>query len=236
MSIVATKNLAKTYDIGGERVYALRELDLDVLSGEYLAIMGPSGSGKSTLLNLLGCLDQPTGGHYWLGGQDVSILTDAQLSHVRNTKIGFIFQSFNLVPQLSVLENIEVPLFYQGMPRKDRRRRSTELAHRVGLAQRMGHRPRQLSGGQQQRVAIARAMANEPLLLLADEPTGNLDSHTTSEILSLFAELHAQGRTIIMITHEEDVAARSKRIIRMRDGMVESDLVHQPTIHAGCKR
>jgi putative ABC transport system ATP-binding protein len=223
MIAVQTKKLTKTYYLGEEEVHALREVDLNVQAGEYVAIMGHSGSGKSTMLNVLGCLDRPTSGTYTLGGHDVSVMDDAQLSSLRNLRIGFVFQSFNLIPQLSVLENIEVPLFYQGMLRRDRRVRSQELAELVGLGGRTRHRPRQLSGGQQQRVAIARAMANHPLLLLADEPTGNLDSHTTQEILALFADLNAQGRTIIMITHEPDVARHSRRVVRLLDGRVESD-------------
>ena len=208
-----------------EMVAALRGLDLDVDEGQYLAVMGPSGSGKSTLLNVLGCLDRPSGGHYFLGEQDVSDFNDSQLSEVRNLRIGFIFQSFNLIAQLTVLENIEVPLFYMGMPRRERRSRAVELARRVGLGNRMGHRPSQLSGGQQQRVAIGRALANNPLLLLADEPTGNLDTHTTAEILAIFRELNDDGKTIIMITHEDDVARNAQRIVRLRDGVVESDVL-----------
>jgi len=206
-----------------EMVAALRGLDLDVAEGQYLAVMGPSGSGKSTLLNVLGCLDRPSDGQYFLGGQDVSDFNDSQLSEVRNRQIGFIFQSFNLVAQLTVLENIEVPLFYMGMPRRQRRMRATELAQRVGLSHRTGHRPNQLSGGQQQRVAIGRALANDPLLLLADEPTGNLDTHTTAEILTIFRELSDAGKTIIMITHEDEVARHAQRIVRLRDGVVEYD-------------
>jgi len=224
MTTVQIEKVTKTYAIGGEDVHALRGVDLSVGRGEYLAIMGPSGSGKSTMLNILGCLDRPTLGHYRLGGSEVSTMGDAELSELRNHCIGFIFQSFNLISQLTVLENIEVPLFYQGLPRRQRRLRSQELAERVGLGNRSLHRPRQLSGGQQQRVAIARSMANDPLLLLADEPTGNLDSRTSEDILRLFADLHAQGRTIIMITHEDDVAQHSRRIIRLHDGMIESDV------------
>ena len=208
-----------------EVVAALRGLDLEVPEGQYLAVMGASGSGKSTLLNVLGCLDRPSDGQYFLGGQDVSDLNDSQLSEVRNLRIGFIFQSFNLIAQLTVLENIEVPLFYMGMPRRERRSRAVELAGRVGLANRMGHRPSQLSGGQQQRVAIGRALANNPLLLLADEPTGNLDTHTTAEILAIFRELNDAGKTIIMITHEDDVAHHAQRVVRLRDGVVESDVM-----------
>jgi len=225
MTLVRLQNLRKEYLMADEMVAALRGLDLDVDEGQYLAVMGPSGSGKSTLLNVLGCLDRPSGGHYFLGEQDVSDFNDSQLSEVRNLRIGFIFQSFNLIAQLTVLENIEVPLFYMGMPRRERRSRAVELARRVGLGNRMGHRPSQLSGGQQQRVAIGRALANNPLLLLADEPTGNLDTHTTAEILAIFRELNDDGKTIIMITHEDDVARNAQRIVRLRDGVVESDVL-----------
>jgi len=225
MSLVRLQNLRKEYLMADEVVAALRGLDLEVPEGQYLAVMGASGSGKSTLLNVLGCLDRPSDGQYFLGGQDVSDLNDSQLSEVRNLRIGFIFQSFNLIAQLTVLENIEVPLFYMGMPRRERRSRAVELAGRVGLANRMGHRPSQLSGGQQQRVAIGRALANNPLLLLADEPTGNLDTHTTAEILAIFRELNDAGKTIIMITHEDDVAHHAQRVVRLRDGVVESDVM-----------
>ena len=225
--LVSLENLWKTYHVGAD-VHALCGVDLGVAEGEYVAIMGPSGSGKSTLLNLLGCLDQPSAGQYWLGGEEVSRMTDAQLSDVRNRKIGFIFQSFNLIPQLTILENIEVPLFYQGVPRHRRHPRSRELAEMVGLGDRAAHRPTELSGGQQQRVAIARSLANDPLMLLADEPTGNLDTHTADEIMSLFDDLHRRGRTILMVTHESDVAARAQRVVHLRDGRVESDRRNPP--------
>ncbi len=221
--LVALQGLAKIYTIGSQRVAALEGLDLRIAQGQYVAIMGPSGSGKSTLLNILGCLDRPTGGHYMLGGEDVSGMNDDQLSDVRNNRIGFIFQSFNLIRWLTVTANIEVPLFYQGVKRALRHPRSRELAEMVGLGNRMNHRPWELSGGQQQRVAVARALANDPLILLADEPTGNLDSHTTEEILGLFDDLHRRGRTIIMVTHEDSVAHRAQRIIRLRDGHIETD-------------
>ena len=226
--LVRLEDLWKVYHVGTTSVPALRGVSMSIDEGEYLAIMGPSGSGKSTMLNVLGCLDRPSGGHYWLGGQDVSALSDNQLSDVRNLRIGFVFQSFNLIQQLTILQNIEVPLFYQGLPSHQRHPRSRELAEMVGLADRAHHRPRELSGGQQQRVAIGRALANDPLILLADEPTGNLDTATSQEILALFDDLHARGRTIILVTHEEHVAAHTHRTIRLRDGRVESDESRSP--------
>ena len=227
-NLVRLEDVWKVYPIG-PGVTALRGLNMSVGVGEYVAIMGPSGSGKSTLLNLLGCLDKPTNGKYFLGGLDVSDMSDAQLSDVRNNRIGFIFQSFNLIAQLSVVENIEVPLFYQGMPRRLRHPRSRELAEAVGLGDRLEHRPSELSGGQQQRVAVARALVNDPLVLLADEPTGNLDTHTTGEILAILDQLHRKGRTIIVVTHEDSVAEHAQRVIRLRDGVVESDVKnHRP--------
>jgi putative ABC transport system ATP-binding protein len=201
-------------------VEALCGVNLAVEEGEYLAIMGASGSGKSTMLNILGCLDRPTSGHYYLDGQDVSGLSDAALSEFRGRRIGFVFQSFNLIPQLTALGNIEVPLFYRGMVRRERRRRSQELAERVGLGPRARHRPMELSGGEQQRVAIARALANEPVIILADEPTGNLDSKTGQEILAIFDDLAARGRTLIIITHDERIGARTHAIVRLADGQV----------------
>ncbi|MCP4374984.1 MAG: ABC transporter ATP-binding protein [bacterium] len=221
--MVRLDDVWKTYDVGGGAVHALSGIDLAVSSGEYLAIMGQSGSGKSTMLNLLGCLDKPTSGQYWLGGKDVSRYTDAELSEVRNLSIGFVFQSFNLLPRISVLANIEVPLFYRGMPRARRRPRSWELADMVGLSDRAFHSPQELSGGQKQRVAIARALANDPLILLADEPTGNLDSATSRDIMALFDELHQRGRTILMVTHEVDIAAHASRVIHLADGKVLQD-------------
>ncbi len=220
--LVNLENLWKVYPVG-PGVRALMGVNLRITEGEYVAIMGPSGSGKSTLLNLLGCLDRPTGGRYLLGDQDVSTLSDNQLSEVRNRRIGFVFQSFNLIQQLTVIENIEVPLFYSGLPRRLRHPRSREMADLVGLTDRLFHRPAELSGGQQQRVAVARALANDPLILLADEPTGNLDTHTSTEIMVLFDELHSRGRTIIMVTHETHVAVHAQRTIHMRDGEIESD-------------
>lgn len=216
-------DLHKDYFLGGETVHALRGISLDVPEGDYMAIMGPSGSGKSTLLNLLGCLDRPTGGSFFLGDVDVAELNDDDLSEIRASRIGFVFQSYNLIPQLTVLENIEVPLYYLGQLTPEGRDRCLEMATMVGLGDRVRHRPMQLSGGQQQRAGIARSLVNDPYFILADEPTGNLDSVTTGEILALFDKLNADGKTIIIVTHEEDVAARSRRIVRLRDGVVQSD-------------
>jgi len=221
MSLAELVNIQKVYPMGaGVEVTALAGISLTIDEGQYSAIMGPSGSGKSTLLNLLGCLDRPTGGRYILGGQDVSNLSDAELSEVRGRRIGFVFQSFNLIPQLTALDNIEVPLFYQGMHRHERRRRSRELADRVGLGHRARHKPMELSGGEQQRVAVARALANDPLIILADEPTGNLDSRTGQEILALFDDLTARGRTVVVVTHDESIGRRTHRIVRVADGKV----------------
>ena len=215
--------LTRSYYLKGETVHALRGVSFDVLAGEYIAIMGPSGSGKSTLLNLLGCLDRPTSGQYILAGEDVATLNDYQLSRIRGRRIGFVFQSYNLLQQLNVLENIKVPLQYQGLIGEDANDKCRELAAKVGLGDRLYHRPTELSGGQQQRVAIARSLVNDPYFILADEATGNLDSKTTEEVLDLFEALNADGKTIIMITHEDEVAARAKRVIRLRDGLIESD-------------
>ncbi len=222
-SIARLEGVEKTYHMGGVRVEALAEVNLDFTTGEYISIMGPSGCGKSTLLNVLGCLDRPTAGAYFLGGEDVSAMNDDELSDIRCGRLGFIFQSYNLIQQLTVLENIEIPLYYQGVRAEESRVRATELARRVGLEERLAHKPFELSGGQQQRVGIARALANDPLVILADEPTGNLDSRSGLEILDLFDELHAQGKTLIMVTHDEDIARRSQRVIRLRDGRVEAD-------------
>jgi putative ABC transport system ATP-binding protein len=218
------EDLRKDYVLGGEVVRALRGVTLDVPEGDYVAIMGPSGSGKSTLLNLLGCLDRPTEGSYFLGEDDVAQLDDDRLSEIRATRIGFVFQSYNLIPQLTVIENIAVPLYYQGRLSETDLDRCRELAELVGLGDRLGHRPAQLSGGQQQRAAIARSLVNDPYFMLADEPTGNLDSVTTGEILSLLDKLNSQGKTIIMVTHEDDVAHHAKRIVRLRDGLLQSDV------------
>lgn len=217
------KDLRKDYTLKSEVVRALRGVTLEVPEGDYVAIMGPSGSGKSTLLNLLGCLDRPTSGSFFLGTDDVARMSDRQLSHVRASRIGFVFQSYNLIAQLTVVENIQVPLYYLGRTGAKERRRCEELAALVGLGERLRHRPTQLSGGQQQRVAIARSLVNDPYFILADEATGNLDSQTAEEILQLFERLNREGRTIIMVTHENDVAAHAKRIIRLRDGVVIAD-------------
>lgn len=217
------KNLTKHYVLKSETVRALRGVSFDVPEGDYVAIMGPSGSGKSTLLNLLGCLDRPTSGEFILGGDDVARMTDDQLSGIRASRIGFVFQSYNLIPQLTVVENIEVPLYYMGNLGSQSRKRCRQLATMVGLGERLDHRPTQLSGGQQQRVAIARSLVNDPFFILADEATGNLDSVTTEEILAIFQMLNDEGRTIIMVTHEDDVSQHAKRIIRLKDGEIQVD-------------
>ena len=223
MEIIRTEGLSRHYAMGEATIHALRGVDLAVHRGEYVAIMGPSGCGKSTLMNLLGCLDTPDAGRYWLGGRLVSSLSDLELSRVRNREIGFVFQAFALLPRQSALANVEMPLIYAGVPAAERHRRAREALAQVGLAERAGHRPTELSGGQRQRVAVARALVTAPKLLLADEPTGNLDSATGSEILALFDELHRAGNTLVLVTHEHDVAARAGRTIVLRDGLVVSD-------------
>ena len=214
--------------MGAEIVHALRDLSLEIQHGEYVAIMGPSGSGKSTLMNMIGCLDTPSSGEYWLSGQEVSRMADDALARVRNKEIGFVFQTFNLLPRATALHNVELPLVYAGVSARDRRHRAEEALTRVGLADRMHHRPNELSGGQRQRVAIARALVNRPSILLADEPTGNLDSTTSEEIMRVFADLHREGQTVVMVTHEPDIAAHAERVVVLRDGRVASDVRHQP--------
>ncbi len=221
--IIRIRDLAREYQMGEERIHALRSVTLDIRRNEYVAIMGPSGSGKSTMMNLLGCLDTPTGGEYWLNGQEVSRLSDGELARVRNREIGFVFQTFNLLPRATALHNVELPLVYAGVRARERRERASAALTRVGLENRMDHRPNELSGGQRQRVAIARALVNSPSILLADEPTGNLDSVTSEEIMRVFGDLHAAGQTVIMVTHEPDIAAHAERVVVLRDGRVESD-------------
>jgi putative ABC transport system ATP-binding protein len=227
-AVIRVRELTRAYDMGTERILALRGVTLDVARNEYVAIMGPSGSGKSTMMNLLGCLDTPTSGEYWLNGQEVSRLTDDELARVRNREIGFVFQTFNLLPRASALHNVELPLVYAGVGGRERRERALEALSRVGLADRVHHRPNELSGGQRQRVAIARALVNRPSILLADEPTGNLDSVTSEEIMTVFAGLHRAGQTVIMVTHEPDIAAHAERTVVLRDGRVESDRRRAP--------
>jgi putative ABC transport system ATP-binding protein len=221
--VASLDDIRKTYYMGALSVEVLHGISLDFYQGDYISIMGPSGCGKSTLMNILGCLDQPTEGKYFLGDQDTSKMEDDELSSIRGARLGFIFQSYNLIQQLNVLENIEMPLFYQGYSEEDSQEIAMGLAARVGLDDRVDHKPFELSGGQQQRVAIARALAVDPLIILADEPTGNLDSKSGAEILNLFDELHDQGKTLIMVTHSDEMAERSQRLVRLRDGLVESD-------------
>lgn len=226
--IIRLERIEKRYALGGEaEVRALRGVDLVVNPGSYVAIMGPSGSGKSTMLNLIGCLDRPTAGHYFLGGTDVSRMPDDQLSEARGRKIGFIFQSYNLIAQLTVIENIQVPLIYQGQDLRAMTEHCVKLAELVGLGDRLHHRPTQLSGGQQQRVAVARSLVNDPLLILADEPTGNLDSKTGKEVLDLIGHLNSQGKTIVLVTHDDNVAARAHRVLHMKDGLIEREVLNR---------
>ena len=224
-AVIVTRNLERQYDMGGEIVRALRGVDVMIRRNEFVAIMGPSGSGKSTLMNLIGCLDTPSEGEYWLNGHRVSELGDDELARIRNKEIGFVFQTFNLLPRADALHNVELPLVYAGVGSKERKERATEALRRVGLEDRMGHRPNELSGGQRQRVAIARALVNRPSILLADEPTGNLDSTTSSEIMALLRELHDQQQTIILVTHESEIAAHADRQVHLKDGKVEQDFL-----------
>jgi putative ABC transport system ATP-binding protein len=222
-AIIVTEDLQRHYEMGGEVIHALRGIDLQIAPGEYVAVMGPSGSGKSTLMNMIGCLDTPDDGQYWLNGKLVSDMNDRELARVRNSEVGFVFQTFNLLPRATALHNVEMPLIYAGMKRKERLQRAAAALTRVGLGDRMNHRPNEMSGGQRQRVAVARALVTEPSILLADEPTGNLDTATGEDIMRLFDELHAAGHTIILVTHEANVAAHAERAIVLRDGSIETD-------------
>ena len=232
MALIETRDLWKTYVMGSEEIHALRGVSIEIERGEYVAIMGPSGSGKSTLMNLIGCLDTPTKGSYLLNGKQVSQMNDNELARIRNEEIGFVFQTFNLLPRASALHNVELPLVYAAVPSKDRQARARAALDKVELSERMSHRPNELSGGQRQRVAIARALVNNPSILLADEPTGNLDSKTGNEIMGLFDRLHAAGNTIILVTHEADIAAYARRAIHLRDGQVEKDVQQSRAVHA----
>lgn len=223
MNIIETRDIAKRYIMGAEVIEALKSVTIDIQKGEYVAFMGPSGSGKSTLMNLIGCLDSPTSGSYVLNGKDVSNMTENELAETRNSEIGFVFQTFNLLPRQTSLENVALPLIYAGLNKADRTEKAMIALRNVGLENRAGHRPNELSGGQRQRVAVARALVNDPSILLADEPTGNLDSKTSYEIMDLFDQIHSKGNTVIMVTHEEDIAEYAHRIVRLRDGLVETD-------------
>jgi len=231
--VIRLNEIVKNYRVGTQIVRALRAVSLVIHEGEYVAIMGASGSGKSTLMNVIGCLDTPTGGTYELNGTNVGNLTDNELAEIRNAEIGFVFQTFNLMPRSTALENVMLPLVYAGEKKKRRIERAEQMLRNVGLDDRMEHRPNELSGGQRQRVAVARALINEPAILLADEPTGNLDSKTSSEIMQLFAEIHKQGNTLVVVTHEEEIARHAHRIIRLKDGMVESDISNRPETNEG---
>ncbi len=233
MPLIETRDLWKTYQMGDEEIHALRGVSIAIERGEYVAIMGPSGSGKSTLMNLIGCLDTPSKGTYLLNDKEVSLMNDNELARIRNEEIGFVFQTFNLLPRATALHNVELPLVYAGMSKKERLEQAKAAIEKVELTHRMSHRPNELSGGQRQRVAIARALVNNPSILLADEPTGNLDSKTGVEIMALFARLHQGGNTIILVTHEADIAAYAHRVIAIRDGQVERDVRQQPHAHAG---
>lgn len=222
-NVIDIKGITRNFQLGQETVKVLKGIDLTIEKGEYVAFMGPSGSGKSTLMNLLGCLDTPTSGSYILNGADVSTMTDDQLAEIRNKEIGFVFQTFNLLPRTTALDNVALPMIYAGKSKTERNERAAEVLKNVGLADRMDHKPNQLSGGQRQRVAVGRALVNKPSIILADEPTGNLDSKTSVEIMSLFDEIHAAGNTVILVTHEEDIAEHAHRVIRLRDGVIEKD-------------
>lgn len=223
MSVISISNIRRDFKLGSEIVHVLKGIDLEIEKGDYVALMGPSGSGKSTLMNILGCLDTPTAGTYILNGHDVSQLSDNDLAEIRNKEIGFVFQTFNLMPRTSSLDNVALPMVYAGASKEDRKKRATEVLQDVGLGDRMDHKPNQLSGGQRQRVAVGRALVNHPSIILADEPTGNLDTKTSIEIMNLFDEIHSRGNTVILVTHEEDIAEHAHRIIRLRDGVIESD-------------
>ena len=230
--LIDIQNIKKTYIMGDQMVHALRSVDLKIYKGDYVALMGPSGSGKSTLMNMIGCLDSPTEGKYILNGKDVSDMSDDELAEIRNVEIGFVFQTFNLIPRLSALENVALPLIYAGWSKSKRIERAKHVLESVGLGDRMEHKPNELSGGQRQRVAVARALVNNPSLILADEPTGNLDSKTSIEIMALFEEIHAKGNTIVLVTHEPDIANHTHRIVRLKDGVVESDNINSSPVSA----
>lgn len=228
--LISIKSLNKTYVMGEEKVEALKDVTLNIEKNEYVALMGPSGSGKSTLMNLVGCLDSPTRGEYWLNGTEVSTMDDSDLAEVRNKEIGFVFQTFNLMPRLSALENVALPLVYAGVSREERLEKARKTLESVGLGDRVTHKPNELSGGQRQRVAVARALVNNPSIILADEPTGNLDTKTSYEIMGLFEQIHKAGNTVILVTHEQDIAMHAHRIVRLRDGLIESDLPNEKFI------